>query len=362
MNLPKKIGIMGILYVSLVDPISRLLSSMEHIDYSLVGFYYHTVDSHNITNDIPSVYFDVKLLDKYSLGVLGIPRIPSVKESSSVLKLTLNELLDYIGTTQLRFHPLIFETPDIHQDEIFQKTIDTVILDFFSLHQNHPRNILYRLFSDDSMLDYGSMIQDKVLSLLTAQGFKVHFTDSIILQSKRTQLDTLYDLFRSHLLHLVSKIIEEMFLSPKFFQLVEHRLSHLNTKHHLSLHQKALVDLNDIIREISPTGVKHKRSLPILNLNRLITDVNQLQNNLVHRPILDPMSYPILVTTDETSGELISTLVLKSGQRVILPSRGYHLENWTTDQLKEILYFLESITSPEFDQLRSDIIKKIVNT
>lgn len=340
----KALGAAGLLFISPVDPGSRLLMSYLSQSFTSVGFYYPSTVSGKNETFVTVVDFLLSTHNEYKCeDFLAAP-----KGSIFFRRLTCSPELPSIEKCLKKF-----------------RTAVASIINYLSSESPSGRCLTQSLITEKSdLLD----IVDHVIELAGGPALFDDIKPLIELSPENAANNTLPG--------LCEIFCEEIRNNPG---LLTDLLSKMNTKKTSNNRETADVTvpaltykpLEKVFMEdigslkkicIQTLDCIEKGTTPIVDMNALITVYNKYQTNDA-LPLLQG-SYAALITSKKKLPNNKIRVAISdnkdskttSCKEIILPANGADLSSFSRDQLREIAIFLNSHPLPEFEQLRQDVI------
>ena len=335
----------GIILISVEDPITQLLRNINKQYYSIVGFYFKNPDLNFILGDMFGVHMSRHMDTKWSWENLT---------SSNIYKLASNIVLfDYIKTDTNIFvnkikNNIITPTSTDRLDDYHWMTS---IFGYQLPKRRHMtcyeviNNILSGESSEDIRFRF-NLIKSKSLSepnYITLKPPKDLFKLQQQLISSR----------KEYIYELVNIFSEIMIKSPPFYQII------YNYKNNSSENINNLISkIIDIQEDID------NDKIPIINLNEIITTINNISKNegiYKRLELIQGKSIgAVIIGSDEKENIQIK---LKSGKKILIPTIGYDLSEFTKDECLEILSVVDikSNKTITYETLKTDLTKLIAN-
>jgi hypothetical protein len=128
---------------------------------------------------------------------------------------------------------------------------------------------------------------------------------------------------------------------------------------------KELQDSYTIAKEeiVSVYKTIEKDEVPVLNLSLIkdfILQISKLLKEDIEFPNADIDSKILVLISNTNNTNKINKMILQNKKKVIITSRNYNFENYTHDELLEILRFFDvCVSDTSFDHIRTEIVKQI---
>ena len=344
-------GELGIVSLCIEDPITQFLRESNKQYYSIIGFFYKQNKKINfILGDVFGIHMSRYLNNTYNQD--NIIKHSFYKLISNIV------ILDYLEKDSKKFIQKIINTISEFKPDSTRIDEYCWLSSIFGYHlpQKNPLEITpYELINQ--------ILTDKNID---DNRFRTKLVQSSMISSpKKYSYNPTQNLFRDqqilimekkdYITFLITLFAELMLKSPPFYQIIS------------NLSQTKTVSIEDLIEEIRDIRTKiSDNNIPVINLNKIIKIVNRISKALD----LDLENSIELIKENKSSGAIISVqdnnikniqIKLSNQTEIIIPSYGYDLSTFNTDECQQILRVIDSKFNGEsiYEKLKIDLTQQI---